>query len=639
MPRIKKKSFPKRSQLRLELLKAVEVSGGVVEDAQLAAIIVERLSLDPEILEVQSASHPDSLFSTQVSFARSSCRSIGALDSPTAGTSSITYLGREMLELPDHVAEDEIEYLVKEYGSSKYFRRKAERDFKRKAERDFRKQAEADPRQEIEEEAQLKAEQEAAAKKQAEQEAAQQKAEAEAAATKQAEQEAAQLKIEQEAAQQKAEAEAAATKQAEAEAQQKIEQDAQLIAEQDAQLKIEQDAQLKIEQDAAATKQAEQAEKLPEPVAVAAAAVSSEMTSLELADDEHPEAAPPKTLETKTLETESPAAKHPEMPVAARSEPPKAKEPSAPQATEEHEEDSSSQVTPSTKPSIQKPSIQRRKERMANVTKDDLPAKASLRLPALQVVLKIGGSGRLKEISDALITHLALPKEASELRYEEKSKERVFQSRVGFAMTDLKMIKALDSPERGVFRITPFGKEIVRMSEVEAIDKIRTLFKINRTEREKQLRATRQAKKEAQKAAAQKAAAAAAAPAPEKAAAPAAAAPAAPAPAAEAPTPAPAPAAPAPAPSPAPAPAAAPPAEAAAEGDGWQSALLARLQKLDPAACEKFILNLSHLSGTPLINMIDGTKLSEVMLDQLMHGEQIGLKRVVEVDESYFEQL
>lgn len=271
---------------------------------------------------------------------------------------------------------------------------------------------------------------------------------------------------------------------------------------------------------------------------------------------------------------------------------------------------------------------------MANLTKDDLPAKASLRLPALQVVLKIGGSGRLKEISDALITHLSLPKEASELRYEEKSKERVFQSRVGFAMTDLKMIKALDAPERGVFRITPFGKEIVRMSEVEAIDKIRTLFKINRTEREKKLRAERQAKKEAQQAAAQAAAQQAAeaptAPAPKAAA---------PAPAAAAPAPAPAAKAPAAAPSPAPAPAAASPAATAAEGDGWQSALLARLQQLDPAACEKFILNLAHLSGTSLINMIDGAKLSEVMLDQLMHGEQIGLRRVVEVDETYFEQL
>ncbi len=681
MARIKKKSFPKRSQLRLELLKAVEVSGGVVEDAQLASIIVERLSLDPEILKVQSQSHPDSLFSTQVSFARSSCRSIGALDSPTAGTSAITYLGKEILELPDHVAEDEIEYLVKEYGSSKYFRRKAERDFRKKAERDFRQKAEQDAERTVEQDFSRQAEQDQAeeAKKQTEPATAR---EAREYAFSQSASHGERLDSQAESGR---DGETPAMPTLPAAINQTGRGEPEKDGETPATLSPEMAA---MAAPAAAVDQTGRGEPekdgetpatlSPEMAAMAAPAAAVDQTGRgePEKDSEQPEAVIPKTPDTpadKQLEDkqpeavltetpETPADEQLEMPVAAIAEPPKTKEPSAPQATEELEEDSSSQLTPSTKPSIQKPSIQsiqRRKERMANLTKDDLPAKASLRLPALQVVLKIGGSGRLKEISDALITHLSLPKEASELRYEEKSKERVFQSRVGFAMTDLKMIKALDAPERGVFRITPFGKEIVRMSEVEAIDKIRTLFKINRTEREKKLKAERQAKKEAQQAAAQaaaqqaaaqaaaqqaaaQAAEAPAAPAPEAPAA-AAAAPApvaaAAAPAAEAPAPAPAAKAAAPAPSPAPAPAAAPPAATAAEADGWQSALLARLQKLDPAACEKFILNLSHLSGTPLINMIDGAKLSEIMLDQLMHGEQIGLRRVVEVDESYFEQL
>ena len=631
MARIKKKSFPKRSQLRLELLKAVEVSGGVVEDDQLAGIIVERLSLDPEILKVQSESHPDSLFSTQVSFARSSCRSIGALDSPTAGTSAITYLGKEILELPDHVAEDEIEYLVKEYGSSKYFRRKAERDFRKKAERDFRRKTEEDAGETSEQDTGVKVGQDAGGtleqdfRGRIEQDAGKQ---AERDQTEEA----------------KKQVEPAAAK--EYAFSQSVSHGAEL------------DNQAESEKDGESGERPETTRPKMPAMAAPAAAVNqtgrggpekdsktpeSVLSAIsETPADEQPETVLPKTPETPARQPEVPADKQPVLPAAAitepPSEPPRTKEPVTAQATDEQEEDSSSQLAPSTKPSTQKPSTQstqRRKERMANLTKDDLPAKASLRLPALQVVLKIGGSGRLKEISDALITHLSLPKEASELRYEEKSKERVFQSRVGFAMTDLKMIKALDAPERGVFRITPFGKEIVRMSEVEAIDKIRTLFKINRTEREKKLRAERQAKKEAQQAAAQAAAQQAAeaptAPAPKAAA---------PAPAAAAPAPAPAAKAPPAAPSPAPAPAAAAsPAATAAEGDGWQSALLARLQKLDPAACEKFILNLAHLSGTSLINMIDGAKLSEVMLDQLMHGEQIGLRRVVEVDETYFEQL
>ena len=562
MAKIKKDSFPKRSQLRLALLQAVKYSGGVVQDSELAALIVDRLSLDPEILEVRSSSHPDSLFSTQVSFARSSCRSIGALDSPEAGQSSITYLGREILELPDHVAEQEIETLVKEYGSSRYFKRKAARYFARRAETEQAGETEETLERAVPANAYDH--------------------------TEDRQEEAREAEETRETRETRVTREPTETRET-------------TFASSDVPSDVPSDTYRR-------QTEPEEARQMEEETKETEEAKETILASQSVPNDAY-------RRETEPEEARKPEEIRETKEMAEAATPANARDQQE-EHQEDHAEDSQEEASPQPTPPKQ-PSTQRRKEKMATINKDELPAKASLRLPALQVVVKLGGKARLTDAANALIDHLGLPKEVADLRYEEKSNEPVFRSRVGFAMSDLKLLGALDTPERGMFRITSLGKDILKMSEVEAIDKIRTMFRVTRNERERKLRESRLAKKaakQAEEAAASEALEAAGViDAPKAASKEPAAAPAAAAPPAAAPAPA---------------------------GTGsWQSALLNRLRGLDPAASEKFIADISRRSGTPLIDLIDEEKLGGVLLAQLLQGEQVGLRSVVEVDESYFEQL
>ncbi len=610
MAKIKKDSFPKRSQLRLALLQAVKYSGGVVQDSELAALIVDRLSLDPEILEVRSSSHPDSLFSTQVSFARSSCRSIGALDSPEAGQSSITYLGREILELPDHVAEQEIETLVKEYGSSRYFKRKAARYFARRAETEQAGETEETLERAVPANAYDHTEdrQEEARETEETREARDTRVTREPTETRETttrETTFASSAVPSDTYRRQTEPEEARqmeeTKETEEarETEETRETREKILASQS----VPNDAY----------RRETEPEEAREPEETKETKETSETPFIGTTDTHR------FTEETKETRGTSETRETEETREMAEAATPANARDQQEEHQEDHAEDSQEEASPQPTPPKQ-PSTQRRKEKMATINKDELPAKASLRLPALQVVVKLGGKARLTDAANALIDHLGLPKEVADLRYEEKSNEPVFRSRVGFAMSDLKLLGALDTPERGMFRITSLGKDILKMSEVEAIDKIRTMFRVTRNERERKLRESRLAKKaakQAEEAAASEALEAAGV------------------------IDAPDAAAKEPAAAPAAATAAAPPAAAPAPaGTGsWQSALLNRLRGLDPAASEKFIADISRRSGTPLIDLIDEEKLGGVMLAQLLQGEQVGLRSVVEVDESYFEQL
>lgn len=67
-----------------------------------------------------------------------------------------------------------------------------------------------------------------------------------------------------------------------------------------------------------------------------------------------------------------------------------------------------------------------------------------------------------KDLNNAVLAEINLPKELATLRYSSKYHDLVAYNRSGWALSDLKLSGLLESPERSVYKISELGKKILQ---------------------------------------------------------------------------------------------------------------------------------------------------------------------------------
>lgn len=190
---------------------------------------------------------------------------------------------------------------------------------------------------------------------------------------------------------------------------------------------------------------------------------------------------------------------------------------------------------------------------------EDLPAYSDLILPTVRAVMTLGGSATAREITSQVVADLAPTDDMLSVAYANRPDDSVFMERIQWARSYAKLIGALESPKRGVFLVTPLGKELIGLPPEEGQRRTLELdreYRRNRPRRAKERRAEpvpadpEQAEAEAAEAEEEETLFGT------------------------------------------------PPATSSAER--WQDALLARLHRLSPDAFEEFVLYLLRLYGLEL---------------------------------------
>lgn len=93
------------------------------------------------------------------------------------------------------------------------------------------------------------------------------------------------------------------------------------------------------------------------------------------------------------------------------------------------------------------------------MSKAKVPSVRALAWPTLTVLKSLGGSGSIKQIARGLVETLSIPGEVIEILHGNGPQTEV-EYRAAWARTDLKEIRAVENPARGIWSITKLGREI-----------------------------------------------------------------------------------------------------------------------------------------------------------------------------------
>ncbi len=102
------------------------------------------------------------------------------------------------------------------------------------------------------------------------------------------------------------------------------------------------------------------------------------------------------------------------------------------------------------------------------MTPEDLPAYSDLILPAVKAVNALGGSAKAREITGQVLTDLGATDEMLAVMQPARPDASVLLERIAWARSYAKLIGALESPSRGVFLLTGLGKELLNLDPEQA---------------------------------------------------------------------------------------------------------------------------------------------------------------------------
>jgi len=103
------------------------------------------------------------------------------------------------------------------------------------------------------------------------------------------------------------------------------------------------------------------------------------------------------------------------------------------------------------------------------MTSTELPKYADFQFPTLEAIRRLGGSGTVEEIEQAVIEHVGFSEEQQAIKHKNGPRTEIGY-RVAWAQTYLKKANFITNSERGVWSITDLGKQA---SEQEVIEKCR----------------------------------------------------------------------------------------------------------------------------------------------------------------------
>ncbi len=118
-----------------------------------------------------------------------------------------------------------------------------------------------------------------------------------------------------------------------------------------------------------------------------------------------------------------------------------------------------------------------------------IPTYEDLMFPVLAALVNGGGSLTRSEIKERAVVEAGLSDEQLAVSYGPENKREgtsIVLSRVGFAISSLKMCGAAENSQRGVWSVTPYGRELLEQGESALVHQNRSVRLEARMRRAKQ---------------------------------------------------------------------------------------------------------------------------------------------------------
>jgi len=116
--------------------------------------------------------------------------------------------------------------------------------------------------------------------------------------------------------------------------------------------------------------------------------------------------------------------------------------------------------------------------------RSDMPTYSDLIYPVIKAVAGLGGSASGREIISRVLEDLQVPEDVVSVTYPEGSLS-VFIDRLQWARSYAKLGGALDSPQRSLFVLSTYGRELLALPEEEAVAAVKEMNRQVRIERAK----------------------------------------------------------------------------------------------------------------------------------------------------------
>jgi restriction system protein len=111
---------------------------------------------------------------------------------------------------------------------------------------------------------------------------------------------------------------------------------------------------------------------------------------------------------------------------------------------------------------------------MSQLQRPDIPPYQDLIYPVLKAVDALGGSAQAREITAKVIEDIEAPDELVAITYDNRPKS-ILMDRIEWARSYAKLGGALESPQRGLYLLTTYGKELLAMPREEGITSVKEM--------------------------------------------------------------------------------------------------------------------------------------------------------------------
>ncbi len=111
---------------------------------------------------------------------------------------------------------------------------------------------------------------------------------------------------------------------------------------------------------------------------------------------------------------------------------------------------------------------------MPQLQRPDIPPYQELIYPVLQAVEALGGSAQAREITAKVIEDIEAPDDLVAITYDNRPKS-ILVDRIEWARSYAKLGGALESPRRGLYLLTTYGKDLLAMPEEEGITSVKEM--------------------------------------------------------------------------------------------------------------------------------------------------------------------
>lgn len=120
------------------------------------------------------------------------------------------------------------------------------------------------------------------------------------------------------------------------------------------------------------------------------------------------------------------------------------------------------------------------------VESTELPTYKDLLLAVLRALDALGGTAHAKEINGWLLENMAFDDEAVRLQYPNRPGESILLDRIAWARSYNKLGGVVETPQRGLYVLTPEGKRVLSLPDSEAREFLEEMDRQVRRERNRQ---------------------------------------------------------------------------------------------------------------------------------------------------------